>query len=308
MLQINRNRCRALVLAAALSAIALDASAASEQPANRNDTTEATLDRAAPQGDLMIFNRASGGYDASDLKKWGRSSWACQSATDTMTGACPTEPVWGMEGTSTRIRLSFKEERTGATGVVNLLGESAYSRHLDCNGNAAPEVVLNVRRPIEMAQSATVAGCDTIGWDGCKLFVKIPAAELKNLLSGGTWKANLQLNLRLWDTGTAAPIAVFKAAIKQNVTDKNNINVYLPEFTSATPTLNLKLRKLPNGSLMSCRSNVDMACTTGTTLRARRSTCRGAPVSRSTAATKGATPCCSTRTRAARTNRASIAT
>ncbi|KVN24864.1 pilin protein [Burkholderia pyrrocinia] len=259
MIQIGRIRRRAIVLAAALSAIALDASAAAQQPADRNDTVEATLDRGAPQGDVMIFNSASGGYDTADYKRWGRNSWTCKSATATTTGACATEPSWIVAGDSTTIRLAFKEEKTGATTVLNLHGKSVYSRHLDCSGNAAPEVMSIARTPIEMAQSSFVSSCPNTGWDGRKLFVKIPAAELKNLPSGGTWKANLQLNLKLWSTATSPPtIAVFKAAIKLNVTDKNNIQIYLPEFTSATPVVDLKLRTLPNGSRISGTSNVDM--------------------------------------------------
>ncbi|WP_176300479.1 CfaE/CblD family pilus tip adhesin [Burkholderia vietnamiensis] len=258
MLLINRIRYREIVLAAMLGAISLDASAASEQPANRNDIVGATLDRGAPTADVMVFNGASGGYDTTDFKKWGRNSWTCQSATDTATGACGTEPVW-TAGNSTSIRLSFKEERTGATAVLNLNGESGYSRHLDCNGNVVPEAQSSVRRAIQHAAAATVTDCPTLGWDGRLLFVKIPAAELKNLPFGGTWKANLQLDLRLWGTGgAAAKLAVFKSAITLNVTDKDNIQVYLPEFTSATPTVDLKLRKLPNGSRMSGTSNVDM--------------------------------------------------
>ncbi|KIP17526.1 cblD like pilus biogenesis initiator family protein [Burkholderia sp. MSHR3999] len=246
------------MLAAALGAISLDASAAMEAPANRNDTVEATLDRGAPQGDVMIFNGASGGYDTADYLKWGRNTWTCQSTTTTTTGACATEPIWIVAGNSSTIRLSFKEEKTGATAVLNLHGENAYSRHVDCNGNAASETVSIARTPIEMAQSATVGNCDAIGWDGRKLFVKIPVSELKNLPSGGTWKANLQLNLRIWGASSPPTLAVFKAAIKLNVTDKNNIQVYLPEFTNATPVVDLKLRTLPNGSRLSGTSNVDM--------------------------------------------------
>jgi len=259
MIQISRIRCRAIVLAVASSAIAFDASAASQQPANRNDTVEATLDRGAPAGDVVVFNYASGGYDTADYGRWGRNSWTCESATATATGACPIEPVWIVAGSSTTIRLTFKEEKTGATAVLNLQGESAYSRRLDCNGNAVSERLSSGRTPIEMAQSATVANCTAIGWDGRNIFVKIPVAELKKLPSGGTWKANLKLNLRQWDVGGINPkIATFVASIKLDVTDKNNIQVYLPEFTSATPTVDLKLRKLPNGSRMSGTSNVDM--------------------------------------------------
>ncbi|KVG35446.1 CfaE/CblD family pilus tip adhesin [Burkholderia diffusa] len=259
MTRANKSHWRAILLAATLGTISLDASAALEAPANRNDAVEATLDRGAPQGDVMIFNGASGGYDTTDYLKWGRNSWTCQSATTTTTGACATEPIWEMAGNSSTIRLSFKEEKTGATAVLNLHGASAYSRHVDCNGNASPEIVSAARTPIEMAAVGIIVGnCEFTGWDVRKLFVKIPASELKNLPSGGIWKANLQLNLRLWSSNTASTLAVFKAAIKLNVADKNNIQVYLPEFTNATPLVDLKLRTLPNGSRLSGTSAVDM--------------------------------------------------
>ncbi len=259
MPQINRICRLAIFLAAALGVLSLDASAVMQAPADRNDTVQATRDRGAPLGDVVIFDSAIGGYDSSDAPKWGRNTWTCQSSTDPATGACPTEPVWIGSGESTVIKLSFKEEKTGATAVLNLRGANGFVRSRDCNGNTVAPVVSNVRRPMEMAQSATVTGCDNMLWDGRALFVKIPADELKNLPSGGTWTANLRLNLRLWSAGTADPtLAIFRAAIKLDTTDKNNIQVYLPEFMSATPTVDLKLRKLPNGSRMAGTSNVDM--------------------------------------------------
>ncbi|KVX22440.1 pilin protein [Burkholderia ubonensis] len=260
MTRANRSYWRAIVLAAALGGVSLDASAALEAPANRNDTVEATLDRGVPEAEVTIFKRASGGYDTSDPQKWGQNSWTCASASDPATGACPTEPVWGAGGNATAIRLSFKEATTGATTVLNLRGENHYTRHLDCNGNVIPEIVAG-RRPIEVAQYSVVAACNgTRGWDGRALSVAIPSEELKKIPTGGIWKANLLLNLRQWaDAGISRPtIAVFKAAIKLNVTDKNNIQVYLPEFTNATPVVDLKLRTLPNGSRLSGTSNVDM--------------------------------------------------
>ncbi|MGP8473867.1 CfaE/CblD family pilus tip adhesin [Burkholderia sp. PR2] len=258
MLDVNRIRRRAIVLAAMLGVLSVDASAVMQQPTGRDDTAQAVRDRGMPVGDVVIFDAASGGYDSSDAPKWGRNTWTCQSSTDTATGACPTVPVWEKAGASTDIKLSFKEEKTGATAVLTLQGESAYLRHRDCSGNIVSTVVSNARKPIETAQLATVGGCADINWDGRALFVRIPAAELKKLPSGGTWKANLQLNLKLWSASAATTLGVFKAAITLDTTDKNNIQVYLPEFTSTTPTVDLKLRKLPNGSRMSGTSNVDM--------------------------------------------------
>lgn len=244
-----------------LCMLSLDASAAMEQPAGRNDTVRAVRDRGAPVGDVVIFNRASGGYDTSDPHKWGRNSWTCESLTDTATGACPTEQVWSKAGTSTDIQLSFMEEKTGATAVLTLQGQNGVQLHQDCSGNDRPLGVGVVRHPLEVAVTVRVTSCNPaeIIWDGRLLFVTIPAAELKKLPSGGIWKANLRLNLRQWSgTGPSPTLAVFQAAITLATTDKNNIQVYLPEFTSATPTVDLKLRKLPNGSRMAGTSNVEM--------------------------------------------------
>lgn len=259
MLQIIRTRCIGVVLAAMVGAISLDASALMEQPAGRTDTVQATRDRGAPVGDVIIFDRASGGYDLDDPPKWGRNSWTCESLTDTATGACPTEPVWAPAGTSTDINLSFKEEKTGATAVLTLKGSSAPQIHRVCSGAIAPGGYIGARGPIEKAAVIFLGNCPAhVYFDGRVLFVRIPAAELKKLPSGGTWKANLQLNLRLWTSSTAPVLAVFRAEIKLDVTDKGNIQIYLPEFATATPVVDLKLRALPNGSRLSGTSNVDL--------------------------------------------------
>ncbi len=136
------------------------------------------------------------------------------------------------------------------------------TRHLDCEGNVISGFRTLRRSPIQTAAYWDYR-CDsgqTVSYDGKALSVTIPAEELKKIPTGGIWKANLLLNLRQWsDTGSNhAKIAVFKAAITLNVIDKNNIQIYLPEFTNATPVVDLKLRTLPNGSRLSGTSNVDM--------------------------------------------------
>ncbi|KVQ06594.1 pilin protein [Burkholderia ubonensis] len=258
MTRANQSHCRVIALAAALGAISVDASAALQAPANRNDTVEATVDRGTAQAAVTIFDKASGGYDTSDAQKWGRNSWTCESASDPATGACPTEPVWQASGNSTTIQLSFKEAKTGAMAVLNLRGERYHTRHRDCSGGSVSEIVSgDDKTPIQAAHSYIFCPGPGIRSEGKALSVTIPTDELKKIPTGGIWKANLLLNLRQWG-GTHPTIAVFKAAIKLNVTDKNNIQVYLPEFTNATPVVNLKLRTLPNGSRLSGTSNVDM--------------------------------------------------
>ncbi|WP_301772192.1 CfaE/CblD family pilus tip adhesin [Burkholderia cenocepacia] len=257
MLYINRISRRAIVLTVMLGVLSVDALAVMQAPADRNDTVQATRDRGAPLGDVVIFDGALGGYDSSDPAKWGRNSWTCQSSTDPASGACPTQTVWAVGGDSTVIKLLFKEEKTGATAVLNLKGSKTYVLSQDCSGNAIPLVFSTIRHPIEQAVSTGVPGCtNNIVWDGRALYVTIPADELKKLPSGGTWKGSLQLNLKMWDPDST--VGIFRAAITLNTSDKNNIQVYLPEFASATPIVDLKLRKLPNGSRMSGTSNIDM--------------------------------------------------
>lgn len=248
----------AITLAVALSTFSLNASAGSQAPANRNDSVESIRDRGEPLGDVLVFNAASGGYDTDDAAKWGRNTWTCRSATDTAAGACPTSPVWNGGGGPTPIRLSFTEETTGASAVLGLIGENGYSRHADCDGKDVPETVAATRVAIHQAQLAEIGTCSTgRHWDGRSLFVKIPATEIAKLPSGGIWKANLQLDLRLWG-GSNPVIATFQAAIKLKVTDRNNIQIYLPGAGTSTPTIDLQLMKLPNGAMMSGTSTIDM--------------------------------------------------
>ncbi|MDN7907508.1 CfaE/CblD family pilus tip adhesin [Burkholderia diffusa] len=258
MTQINRIRGRRLALAAALAMFVLDASAVRVAPADRNDTVQVTRDRGTPMGDVVIFNGASGGYDTADSLKWASNSWTCTSSTNTQTGACATAPDGSEKAPSSVIRLLFTEEKTGATAVLNLAGAIAGTRHRDCNGNIIPTVVSPIRFAIHSAQITSDSCNGKISSDGRVLFVGISAEELKRLPSGGIWKANLRLNERQWGFFVSPTVAVFRAAITLNTTDKDNIQVYLPEFASAAPTVDLKLRSLENGRRMAGTSTVDM--------------------------------------------------
>lgn len=259
MIKINRVFCQAFVLAVTLCAIALDVSAVMQTPVGRDDTVEVTFDRDAPPGEVVIFNKASGGYDTSDPEKWAGNSWTCGSTTDAATGACATQPIWGVPEGSSEIRLSFKEQKTGVTTVLSLYAYTMNATHTDCNSKIIPEEMGVKMLQIHTANRYVRTECLTHLYDERKLFVKILATELKKLPSGGIWKANLRLNLRKWNSASDTPtIATFRAAITLNTIDKNNIQIYLPEFTAATPTVDLKLRSQSNGSRLSGLSNVDM--------------------------------------------------
>ncbi len=51
---------------------------------------------------------------------------------------------------------------------------------------------------------------------------------------------------------------MFTAKIALNVTDKNNIQIYLPEFGNVTPQVDLRLRQIPGGKWTSDVSSINM--------------------------------------------------
>lgn len=262
MLWSSRIRCCAKVLSAILGVLPVITSAnlnITKPPAGHTESVQVAFDRGVPVKDLYIFNFVSGGYDTSDPLKWGRNTWTCESLNDATKGACPTEPEFNVSGSYTDIKLSFREEMSGATAILTLLGSSNPVVHRACGGTLIPGgSMLATPRPMEEAKAYTLPNCPSyIYFDERLLSVKIPATELKKVPSGGIWKASLRLSLR--SGGPPAPVlAVFSAEIQLNVTDKNNIQIYLPDFATVTPIVDLKLHRLPNGSRLIGTSNLDM--------------------------------------------------
>jgi hypothetical protein len=87
------------------------------------------------------------------------------------------------------------------------------------------------------------------------------------------WKADLHLRLNQWP---AAHLANFTAAITVNLTDDQNMQVYLPEFGSATPRVDLNLRSLPSvgGARTSGERTVDACLYDGFNANSQRYTVR----------------------------------
>lgn len=109
--------------------------------------------------------------------------------------------------------------------------------------------------------------------DERRITAYVTPAELARLPTGGVWKANLHLRLTHWE---GAQIANFTAAITINVTDNQNMQVFLPEFGSATPRVDLNLRSLPSvgGARTSGERTVDACLYDGFNANSNRYTVR----------------------------------
>jgi hypothetical protein len=190
---------------------------------------------ALPSGDISIWNQESGGYDTSNPAIWGRNYWVCESNSDSRYGKCSTGGQWGGSGTTT-IPLRFTEKRSGLTVELNLI---AYNQKRDtfkdgCGTTSAYQIY-----------SAYVIHCN-VGYNFAEAVATayIPAAELKKLPVGGQWTAELHLNLRQWDPSTL--LANWTAQITLNIIDPSHVDIYFPEFGTASPRVDLDLH--PHGS------------------------------------------------------------
>ncbi|OJB34893.1 pilin protein [Burkholderia ubonensis] len=225
-------------------------------PSNRNDSITAQFDRGAPSSDVVIWKNQSGqAYDSVDTKKYGKNAWVCTSSSDDTFGACTTTPFFGVEEGETSIALRFTEEKTKAQATINVIG----IKHFWFPPGICGRDVFPSLKPISQYNHVSFAGwcnIDLMYAGGIGISARIPKNQLKNIPSGGKWTAKLKLNQVKGESN--AKVSQFVADITLNVTDKNNIQVYLPEFTNATPVVDLKLRTLPNGSRLSGTSNVDM--------------------------------------------------
>jgi len=197
---------------------------------------------------VNIWSRESGGYDSTNSGRWGLNYWACTSSTVDENGKCPTGK--GGYAANLPVYLKFTEKRSGATQTLELQGtREAYWYNGGCATYGDPK---------PMNQSAQNS-CGSDLTDGVNLTLKIPAAQLNMLPTGGIWTA--QLKILLHNSG-GTEVYHWDSNITVDVNDPNNQQIYLPEFGEAAPRVDLNMRPLPgtggNQTQMNGAATIDM--------------------------------------------------
>ncbi|MGE1153878.1 CfaE/CblD family pilus tip adhesin [Pseudomonas kitaguniensis] len=200
---------------------------------NKTKSVTFNIDKGTASKDLTIWDKESGGEGSitpttqDDSNYYSRMSWLCQSKTSEITGACDNTPQFTY-GPSTPISLQFIEKKTQIKKTIQLTGRNfIYSR-------TKPS---SVWQPMNAVQGGT-----WLDWmDGKKLSVFIPSSEIKKLPIGGSWEAKLILKQSSWDP--TYQVATWTANINVNLVDSGNAQIYLPDYNTATPTIDLDLRR-----------------------------------------------------------------
>ena len=197
---------------------------------------------------VNIWSRESGGYDSTNAGRWGLNYWACTSSTIDENGKCPTGK--GGYAANLPVYLKFTEKRSGATQTLELQGtREAYWYNGSCAKYGDPK---------PMNQSAQNS-CGSDLTDGVDLTLKIPAAQLNMLPTGGIWTAQLKILLH---NSSGTEVYHWDSNITVDVNDPNNQQIYLPEFGEAAPRVDLNMRPLPgtggNQTQMNGAVTIDM--------------------------------------------------
>ncbi|WP_434651161.1 CfaE/CblD family pilus tip adhesin [Pseudomonas sp. D1-2] len=184
--------------------------------------------------------------------------FVCQSNTDPATGQCHTSS-YGRLGT-TDIPLRFTERRSRLSYVLVVKGYLQRKYPLSaCDG------VMDGRQFVLTTTSPTYCNEDEDNRrqrsEGTATTLWIPGSELAKLPSGGIWTAKMILKLKMYHSHQNP--YTFTVDFKLDVTDRDNMQIYLPAYGMSTPQVDLNLRTRPlstaPGGFVSGRSVVD-AC------------------------------------------------
>ncbi|VVD76397.1 CfaE/CblD family pilus tip adhesin [Pandoraea fibrosis] len=185
-------------------------------PHDWDEKIERKFERDAP-AEVVLWNNKLAAEDATtEDNNWKRNYWVCHSDTDDQYGACATKGAWKTPAGPT-VKLRFTEVGSRAT----------YSLELAAFKNTGAEL-----QALHGAMSTR-----EVAW--VKIDVRIPPSELKKLPSGGIWKAHLKLKQMQWET--YKQVAKTEAEITLHVTDTKNVQIFLPEHNTTTPTVDLGL-------------------------------------------------------------------
>lgn len=212
------------------------------------------IDRAAiPGGRFTILDKRVVAFSESGTPGYGKAGFVCGTGKDSEYGSCEVSLAWSSETTPTAIQLRFTEERSHMTRDLVVKGTKIgiFPASTSCDWAPAYKMSSAISTP------CTGGGATT----GTALNLWIDYAELKKLPVGGVWKARLKLYFWTWSPRKhQSSLEVF---FRIDLTDKANIQAWLPQFGKGQPQLDLNLRpQISGGTLTQSRyrgqNSVDM--------------------------------------------------
>ncbi|WP_434560383.1 CfaE/CblD family pilus tip adhesin [Pseudomonas sp. R1-6] len=231
-------------------------------PSDHYQSVVLNFDRSAPPADHYLWNRMVHGWSEQHIPGAGYTNmhFVCLSSTDPATGQCHTSS-FGRLGT-TEIPLRFTERRSRLTHVLVVKGYLQRRYPLNLCGGVwdGRQFVLTTTSPVYCNEDEDDL---TQRSEGTATTMWVPQSEFAKLPTGGIWTAKMILKLKRYNSQPISAANTFTVDFKLDVTDQNNMQIYLPAYGVSTPQVDLNLRTRPlstaPGGIVSGRSVVD-AC------------------------------------------------
>ncbi|MGF6418144.1 hypothetical protein ABH900_001623 [Stenotrophomonas sp. AN71] len=246
MLKSIRKAAAVLVCLAVGVAPAVRAASPPTNLSDKNTEVKMTFDRASAVGNLNVYQReiaaVKPGYYPNAQGGYTQVHFLCLSATDSTSGACPTATDGSGRYGSTPISLKFTERRSRIS--VDLIATGFITRMFSETGVGACDGFVTSTTWSLNGAGATYCDAPSRPYiNGTSINVVIPSAQLKRIPTGGEWSAQLVLNGKPW--ASSPPTAKWIADIDLTVTDKGNIQAFLPQFPTGKARVDLNLRAQP---------------------------------------------------------------
>lgn len=219
-------------------------------PVSTTQDVVRSWDRSVMPGDIEIWPaRTLLAYQNLSPYIYGTSHLVCRSSTDSSTGKCPTEGSREAINGAGEIWVQDLERRTGLTTDVRVMATLMRPMSgTDCSS----DYWASARRPVWHAE---VQRCGTDYSAGLGVDLRIQAADLERLVAG-SWHA--ELSLLFVDVIGGSEMASHTFSLDFTITDHNAVSIYLPQFESTTPLVNLDARYDPIQQTVGGRTVVEM--------------------------------------------------
>lgn len=185
----------------------------------------------------MVLYQDSHPQASDPVGRYGATAYTCRSETDPVNGACATRAMdLGSRNEPETIMLRFTEQKSHLETDVRLAG-------IRCFGTGEAGMTDCLKNQLTLNNTHTASGEYTASALKLEFFRNMALSDL--FPAGGIWTAHLILDFR---DSQQVLLSTYNIRVTLRLTDKNNIQVWLPQFGTANPVLDLNVRPESTGN------------------------------------------------------------
>ncbi|KOQ65796.1 MULTISPECIES: CfaE/CblD family pilus tip adhesin [Stenotrophomonas] len=221
-------------------------------PTDQSRDIVMTWDRSAVPGDVELWApRTVLGFSHDVAMKYGQIHVVCGSASDPVSGKCPTEGVPTIAFGQSEVWVQAVEQRTGLRSDIRAVGHV-----LRILSGRICSIDFWDKNPRWLNASFWFECSPGVEFPlGTGVQLTLPQSEISRLVAGH-WKATMRLNIKA--DPAAAPVATATFNFDFTVTDYDAISIYFPAFDTIAPLVNMDLRYDPIKQMVGGRKQLEM--------------------------------------------------